>query len=256
MMNQGSFALVSGASSGIGQATARELASKGYSLILLSRRADRLQKFAQSLLSKYPQQKFLSVSCDVSKAQELERKLSELQPSLETLQILVNAAGSAKGVDKVDEAKLSDWDEMIDTNVKGLMHLTRHCLPYFKKQKSGFIVNLGSVAGRYVYPGGAVYCASKFAVRAFTEGLRQDLLGSQIRVCNIEPGMVETEFSLVRLGSETKSAAVYANMTPLTAEDIARTILWVVEQPKHVNIQELVIYPTDQAHVGQVHRRT
>src|SRR5690606_12858827 len=134
-----------------------------------------------------------------------------------------------------------DLDLMIDTNVKGLLYLTRGLLPYMVKNKSGFIVNIGSVAGRWVYPGGAVYCATKFAVRAISEGLRMDLAGTGIRVTNIEPGMVNTEFSLVRFGDQVKAEKVYEGMNPLTPKDIAETIVWCVQRPPHVNIQELVI---------------
>jgi 3-hydroxy acid dehydrogenase/malonic semialdehyde reductase len=144
---------------------------------------------------------------------------------------------------------------MFDTNVKGMLYLTRAILPYMIKKKNGHIINLGSVAGHTVYPGGAVYCASKFAVRALSEGLRMDLAGTNIRVSNIEPGMVNTEFSKVRLGDQAKADQVYAGMTPLSPQDIAETILWCLQRPAHVNIQELIIYPTDQAAVGQVTRR-
>jgi 3-hydroxy acid dehydrogenase/malonic semialdehyde reductase len=144
---------------------------------------------------------------------------------------------------------------MIDTNIKGLMALTLWVIPYLQKNKNGHIVNLGSVAGRWVYPGGTSYCATKFAIRAFSEGLRQDLLGSGIRVTNIEPGMVHTEFSEVRLGSKKLSDKVYENMTPLSAKDISEAITWAIERPAHVNIQEMVIYPTDQAHIGLVYRK-
>ena len=249
------WAFISGASSGIGEATARSLFAKGYSLILLARRESRLQELRTSLLKTSTSQEVILMNVDISDAASLQKVLQENKKYLPKIDVLINAAGLAKGVDRVDTAKLTDWDEMIDVNVKGLMHLTHAFLPWMKAKGSGMIVNIGSVAGRWVYPGGAVYCASKFAVRAFSEGLRQDLLGSGIRVCNIEPGMVQTEFSVVRLGDQSKADQVYENMTPLTGEDIARTIVWVVEQPRHVNIQELVIYPTDQAHVGQVYRK-
>lgn len=154
----------------------------------------------------------------------------------------------------MQDARIADWDEMFDVNVKGLLSLTRGLLPFMIRNKSGHIVNLGSVAGRWTYPGGAVYCATKFAVRALSEGLRMDLVGTGIRVTNIEPGMVNTEFSKVRFGDQAAADKVYAGMTPLSAQDVAESILWCVQRPAHVNIQEIVIYPTDQAAIGLVHR--
>jgi 3-hydroxy acid dehydrogenase / malonic semialdehyde reductase len=159
----------------------------------------------------------------------------------------------AQGTELIQSANLSDWDAMIDTNIKGLMYTTRTVLEHIISEK-GHIVNLGSVAGHLVYEGGAVYCATKFAVGAFNDGLRMDLKGTGVRVTNIAPGMVNTEFSLVRLGSKQKADAVYQDMMPLSATDIAESIFWCLNQPAHVNIQELVIYPTDQASVGQVVR--
>jgi NADP-dependent 3-hydroxy acid dehydrogenase YdfG len=155
----------------------------------------------------------------------------------------------------MQDADVNDWEEMIDTNIKGLLYMTRGVVGFMITKKSGHIVNLGSVAGRWTYPGGGVYCATKFAVRALSEGLRLDLIGTPIRVTNIEPGMVQTEFSLVRLGDQRKADQVYDKMTPLSAQDLAETILWCVQRPAHVNIQELVIFPTDQAGVGFVNRR-
>jgi NADP-dependent 3-hydroxy acid dehydrogenase YdfG len=156
-------------------------------------------------------------------------------------------------VGSFQESELSDADEMIDTNIKGVLNITREFLPEIIAN-AGHIVNLGSVAGRLVYEGGAVYCATKFAVRAISDALRLDLKGTGVRVTNIEPGMVNTEFSVVRLGNQQKADAVYSDMMPLSANDIAQSILWCVSQPPHVNISELVIYPTDQASVGHVVR--
>jgi len=248
---QQKWALITGASSGIGSATAVKLAQAGYNLILTGRRKDKLESLANSL--KAPE--IIVAAFDLQKPQEIDAFCTKNSAYLKKLNVLVNNAGLAKGVEKVDQASLSDWDAMIDTNIRGLLHMTRGVLPHFVAKQEGHIVNLGSVAGRWTYPGGAVYCASKFAVRAFSEGLRMDLLGKNIRVTNIEPGMVNTEFSLVRLGTQSQADAVYQGMTPLSAQDIAETIAWVIDRPAHVNIQEIVIYPTEQAHVGQVHRR-
>lgn len=185
----------------------------------------------------------------------MNKSLQSLGDSLSSLDVLINNAGLARGTDKVFEASIEDWNEMLDTNVKGLLYLTRALLPNFIKNKRGHVINLGSVAGRWVYPGGSVYCASKFAVRAISEGMRLDLLGTPIRVTNIEPGMVETEFSEVRFRDKKKAKAVYQGFEPLMASDIAECAWWSLSRPPHVNIQELVVFPTAQASVASVHRK-
>lgn len=244
---------ISGATAGIGAATARRLAMAGYGLILTGRREDRLQKLANELAE---QTAVRIAALDVRDPAAM-RALFEAHPEwLAETTVLVNNAGLAAGTEKMQEADPADWDRMIDTNVTGLLHLTRHFLPAMIAKRDGHIVNLGSVAGRQVYPGGGVYCATKFAVRALTEGLRMDLAGTGVRVTNISPGMVETEFSEVRLGNAVKAKAVYQGMTPLSGEDVADAIYWAIERPRHVNIQELVIYPTDQAGIGLVHRES
>ncbi len=256
-------ALVTGASSGIGAATAKQLAFAGFDLILLARRKDRLLSLKEQILHELSQasKKIVQielVSLDLTERTALQTWLQDLikQGGLNHLKVLVNNAGLAKGVEKIAQAQMSDWDLMLETNVRALMYLSRNCADAIIKNK-GHILNIGSVAGRWVYPGGAVYCATKFAVRAFSEGLRQDLLGTGVRVTNIEPGMVETEFSDVRFNNDkSKAKEVYKNMRPLTPNDLANTILWCVQQPQHVNIQELVVFPTDQAAVGQVYRHT
>ncbi len=253
------WAIITGASAGIGWATAEELAHAGYSLILIGRRGDRLKELRDRLVKKSFHheriQEFKTLQLDITKKSEIDDFVQSEGASLEKLVLLVNNAGLAKGTEKIQDAQISDWDVMIDTNIKGLLYLTRAVLPYMVKNKSGHIVNIGSVAGRLVYPGGAVYCATKFAVRAISEGLRMDLAGSNIRITNIEPGMVNSEFSLVRLEDKEKADKVYEGMAPLSPKDIAETILWCVQRPPHVNIQELMIYPTDQASVGQVVRK-
>lgn len=266
---QTKWAIITGASAGIGWATAEELARSGYSLALLARREDRLRELQKKLYAEHGgpssgetassktshKHKFEIFQLDITNSADVEAWAKENAGLLKQTDLLVNNAGSAQGTEKIQDAKTSDWDAMIDTNVKGLLYLTRNVLPFMIANKSGHIVNIGSVAGRIVYPGGAVYCASKFAVRALSDGLRMDLAGHNIRVTNIEPGMVHTEFSLVRLKDSEKADKVYEGMTPLQAKDIAETILWCVQRPAHVNIQELVIYPTDQASVGQVVRK-
>ncbi len=247
------WAVITGASAGIGEATAVQLAQAGFNLILVARRKERLEKLQKALQEKFHTE-VLTATVDVSKSEQVQAFVGQFRSQLEQLQVLVNNAGLAKGTTAFQDADTKDWDVTIDTNVKGLLYFARAVLPFFVANKQGHIVNLGSVAGRWVYPGGAVYCASKFAVRAISEGLRLDLLGKNIRVTNIEPGMVETEFSLVRHGDAAKARQVYAGMKPLTAEDIAETIAWVIARPAHVNIQELVIYPTDQASVRDTYR--
>ncbi len=244
------WALVTGATAGIGYAIAENLAKRSINLYITGRRKDRLDKMREHFQKEYGIV-VQELNYDIQSFEESEKALSDIQE----LDILVNNAGLALGTEKFDEGHVNDWDQMIDTNVKGLLYTTRLLMPAIKHKK-GYIINLGSVAGRYVYPGGAVYNASKFAVRAISEGLRMDLLGTGIRVTNIEQGMVETEFSVVRFKDDKEKAdQVYQGLKPLTAEDIAQTVMWCIDQPKHVNVQELVIYPTDQASVYHVHRQ-
>lgn len=250
------WALITGASSGIGWATAESLAEYGFSLFITGRRFERLQNLENHLRSKFPRIDVKIATFDISDKDEVKQFLKSHYADLAHVEVLVNNAGLARGVEKMQDANIDDWDVMIDTNVKGLLHISRGVLEHMSKKKSGHVVNIGSVAGRWTYPGGGVYCATKFAVRALSEGMRMDLLGTNVRVTNIEPGMVNTEFSLVRFGDQDKANKVYEGMTPLDAKDIAETVAWCVSRPAHVNIQELVIYPTDQAHVGIVNRRT
>lgn len=249
------WALVTGATAGIGWATSMALAAQGFSILATGRRYEKLQELEKSLKSKFPSVQVKIAAFDVSDRFEVSEFLKAEAAVLPEIEVLVNNAGLAKGVDKLQEGSLDDWETMIDTNVKGLLFITRGILPFMVRKSSGHIVNLGSVAGRWTYAGGGVYCATKFAVRALSEGLRRDLLGTKIRVTNIEPGMVNTEFSFVRFNDQARADKVYEGMTPLRAEDIAETIAWCVARPAHVNIQELVIYPTDQAHVDHVARK-
>lgn len=247
--------LITGASSGIGAATAEAFCREGAKeVIVTGRRNDKLRDLAQGWSDRY--------DCDVAavihdvRDRAATEALVRDNPGLFEADILVNNAGLARGTDPMQTADPSDWEEMLDTNVLGLLYMTRAVVPSMLARGSGHIVNLGSVAGRWVYPGGGVYAATKHAVRALTEGLRMDLQGSGVRVTNIEPGLVETEFSIVRYkGDEARAKKVYADTRPLRAEDVADAILWCCSRPAHVNVQELVLYPTDQAHVGMVHRR-
>lgn len=248
------WAIITGATAGIGEATSYALAKEGCHLILCGRRVERLNNLAEKLRSQF-QVQVEPLAFDLRENKQMSRVIHENTLLFEKVSILVNNAGLAKGVSSFAEAKEEDILEMINTNITALFLWTRKLLPFLRKQKFIDIINLGSVAGRWTYPGGSVYCATKHAVLAFSEGLRKDLNGENVRVTCIEPGMVNTEFSLVRLGDKEKADQVYQGMQPLLAEDIADAIVWSLKRPEHVNIQELVIYPRDQAHVTQVHRK-
>ncbi|MCB0379244.1 MAG: SDR family NAD(P)-dependent oxidoreductase [Bdellovibrionales bacterium] len=247
-------AFITGATSGIGKACAKALAQQGWNIIATGRREDNLNNL-KSWIEENTSVKLIPLCFDISDRQQCESIFADHQESFKNLKLLINNAGLAKGVDTMDAAHLDDWEAMIDTNVKGLLYVTRLALDFLKQNAPAQIINIGSVAGRWTYPGGGVYCATKFAVRALTEGLRMDLLGKNIRVTNISPGMVETEFSEVRFSDKEKAKKVYEGMTPLLAQDIAECVRWAASLPDHVNIQELVVYPTDQASVRDVHRQ-
>lgn len=248
------LSVITGATSGIGLATAWALAEAGSDLVLTGRRNGRLESIKQEIEAKYSV-KVHSLNFDVSKRSECEQTIKAHQRLFFDMDLLVNNAGMAKGLSSLQDSKIDDWEQMIDTNIKGLLYMTRLLLPIMLQNKKGHIINLGSVAGRWTYPKGGVYCATKFAVRALTESLRLDLLGTPIRVSTVDPGMVETEFSLVRLEDEERAKAVYHGMTPLRPEDVAQAILWCAQRPLHVNVQEVVLYPTDQASTQNVFRR-
>ncbi|MBI2521849.1 MAG: SDR family NAD(P)-dependent oxidoreductase [Bdellovibrio sp.] len=248
-----SITLITGATSGIGLALARKLAQQGTELILTGRRGERLDKIKVELSKST---KIHTFTFDVSSRKAVEKFLNAGQELLPRVSALINNAGLACGADKLQEANIDDWETMIDTNMKGLLYMTRAIVPYMIKTNNGHIVNIGSAAGRWAYGGGSVYCATKFAVRAISESLRIDLLGTNIRVSNIEPGMLETEFSLVRFGDSERAKKVYEGVSPLQPEDIADTILWALSRPPHVNIQEIVIFPTAQAAITNIYRRS
>ena len=244
--------LITGASAGIGAACARAFAREGARLVLAARRTERMQALAEELRAAHGTECHL-IALDVRDGDAVARALGGLQAAVD---VLVNNAGLGRGMEKLQDGTPAEWDEMIDTNVKGLLYTTRALVPGMVERGRGHVVNLGSVAGHEVYPGGAVYCASKHAVDAITRGLRMDLLGTGVRVSTVDPGMVETEFSVNRFrGDEERARRVYANMTPLTPDDIADAILWCTTRPPHVNIDEIILKPTDQASATQVHRR-
>jgi 3-hydroxy acid dehydrogenase / malonic semialdehyde reductase len=248
--------LLTGATSGIGEATAEAFCRAGCrELIVAARREEVLKEKAKAWSDAYGTD-VAAVVLDVRSRPDIEA-IAGQHPALFDVDILVNNAGLALGVEPMPEGTVEDWEEMVSTNVMGLLYLTRAVLPHMVRRGSGHVVNLGSVAGRWTYPGGGVYCATKAAVRVLSEGLRMDLLGKNIRVTNIEPGMVAgTEFSLVRYrGDDAKAQRVYQDTRPLQPADVADAIVWACSRPGHVNVQEMVLYPTDQAHVGMVHRR-
>jgi serine 3-dehydrogenase len=246
--------LITGASAGIGQACARAFAAVGARLILTARRFERIETLAEELREEHGTECHL-VELDVRDRESVFGAIGGLPAEWAEIDVLVNNAGLGRGVDKLYAADPDGWDEMVDTNLKGLLYVTRAATPGMVQRGRGHVINLGSVAGHEVYPGGAVYCATKHAVGAITKGLRMDLLGTGIRVSTVDPGMVETEFSVVRFGGDAERAAnVYRDMTPLTPDDIADTIVWVATRPAHVNIDEIIIKPTDQASATLVDR--
>ncbi len=238
---------ITGASSGIGEATARAFAAEGARLLIAARRKDRLDALLPELMQAGAAA-VSSIQLDVRDREEVESAIAGLPAEWQAIDILVNNAGLSRGLDKLQEGDPEDWDEMIDTNVKGLLYVTRAIVPGMIAHGAGHVVNLGSTAGEITYPKGAVYCASKAAERAINDGLRQDVLGTPIRVTSVDPGMVETAFSEVRFrGDAARAAKVYEGVTPLTPEDIADTILWAVTRPAHVNIARIALTTIDQA---------
>lgn len=246
--------MITGASAGIGEACARAFAAVGARLVLAARRVERLEALARELGEAHGTETHL-LALDVRDVGVVTRVLDDL-PREWAVDVLVNNAGMARGVDPLHEGDPRDWDEMIDTNVKGLLYVTRALLPGMIERGRGHIVNIGSVAGHDVYPGGAVYCATKHAVDAITRGLRMDLLGKPIRVSTVDPGLVETEFSRVRFrGDEERAGKVYQGYRPLEPRDIADAVVYVATRPAHVNVDEMIIKPLDQASVTMVNRR-
>lgn len=249
-------ALITGATAGIGKATAELLAKQGWNLVLTGRRLERLENLKSTLLSQH-NIKIVLLHFDIRDFKSCENAWKSLPHDVKNeISVLINNAGLAAGRSPIDEGDVEDWDIMIDTNVKGLLYITRLVVPSMRNQKRGHIVNIASIAGKEVYQNGNVYCASKHAVDALSRSMRIDLLPHNIKVTNIAPGAAETEFSLVRLkGDDVAAKAVYDGFEPLTAEDIAETIWFALNRPAHVNINDLVIVPAAQANVTNLVRK-
>lgn len=246
---------ISGATAGFGLATAELFATKGYSLILTGRRKERFSEISEKLI-KIGASEIFWLSFDVRSESETIEAISSIPQHLtKTLDTVVNNAGLAVGRGPIDEGISEDWDRMIDTNVKGLLYVSKALIPFLKQNKKGHIVNIGSIAGKEVYPGGNVYCASKHAVDALSKAMRIDLVPYNIKVTNIAPGAAETEFSIVRFKGDQKQAEkVYDGYSPLVAKDIAETIEFVTSRPTHVTINDLTIMPTAQASATVLHK--
>jgi 3-hydroxy acid dehydrogenase/malonic semialdehyde reductase len=249
------IALITGATAGIGEACAELFASENYNLILTGRRLDRLEKLAARLNKKYNTEVAVC-AFDVRDREQVISNFDNLPAKWKKVDVLINNAGLSQGLDPIQNGSLDDWDTMIDTNIKGLLYVSRVVSNWMIDNGKGHIVNLGSIAGKEVYPNGNVYCATKHAVDALSKGMRIDLVQHGIKVTAIHPGAVETEFSEVRFkGDKDRAKKVYDGFEPLVAKDIAETILFVVSRPKHVNINDLLIMPTAQATATNIVRK-
>jgi NADP-dependent 3-hydroxy acid dehydrogenase YdfG len=248
------IALITGATSGIGESTALILSKNNFNLILTGRRNDRLISLQKKIKSE-SNSEVLILNFDIRNQQDTETAINGMPEPWKKIDILVNNAGLAAGLSALHEGDTDDWERMIDTNVKGLLYISRVVSPLMVKRGTGHIINISSIAGKETYPGGNVYCATKHAVQSITEGMRMDMLKHGIKVTSICPGAVETEFSIVRFhGDKNKADDVYKGFTPLYANDVAETVLFVVTRPKHVNIDDILIMPTAQAFTREIHR--
>jgi 3-hydroxy acid dehydrogenase / malonic semialdehyde reductase len=252
---KGKIVFITGASSGIGAACALAFAQEGARLLLAARRVDRLEEMT-SKLKQEGAADVHSFALDVRDYAAVDAAIEDLPDEWKRIDILVNNAGLSRGLEKAYAGQVEDWDEMIDTNVKGLLYVTRAVVPGMVERGSGHVINMGSTAGEMTYPNGAVYCATKAAERAINDGLRQDLLGTPVRVTSIDPGMVETDFSLIRFrGDAERAAKVYQNITPLSPADVADAIVWAASRPAHVNIARISMTSIDQANSILFNRR-
>ncbi len=248
--------LITGATAGIGEATAHILAKNNFNLILTGRRKELLEKLANHLRETFGIS-IKTLNFDVRNFDEVEEAIDSLPDNWKHIDILINNAGLAVGLNTIDQGVIDDWERMIDTNIKGLLYITRKISPLMVQQGSGHIINVSSVAGKETYPNGNVYCATKHAVQSLTKGMRLDLLKHGIKVSSVSPGAVDTEFSLVRFkGDSDKASLVYKGFTPLNALDIAESILFMVTRPAHVNIDDILIMPSSQAFSRDFNRKT
>lgn len=255
-MLQDKIIFITGASSGIGAACAKYFAQANAKLVLAARDLNKLHSLARQLKNEHSTLAYC-LQLDIRDYSQVKQTLELLPNEWKNINILINNAGLAAGFQTLQDGSLDDWEQMIDTNIKGLLYVTKEVLPKMIAMNSGHIINIGSVAGHQTYPKGAVYCATKYAVNALSSGLRMDLLGTKIRVSTVDPGMVETNFSLTRFkGDENLASAVYAGMTPLSADDVADAVFYCATRPAHVNINEIIIMPTDQASATMVARQS
>ncbi len=246
--------LITGASAGIGEAVAYKFAENGWNIIATARRNDRLELLKDSIFKKYNNE-ITTLCFDVRNRKDVEEQLNSLNINDNPIDLLVNNAGLSLGLDDFNEASVEEWDTMIDTNVKGLLYVSKFISKYMVKLQKGHIINIGSISGYNVYPKGHVYCASKFAVRAISEGMREDLAQHKIKVSSLNPGMIDTEFSIVRFRGDTKKASqVYNGFEPLHSEDIADTIFYMANTPEHVNLSEVIILPKAQSNAYFTHK--
>ena len=247
-------ALITGATAGIGEATARLLARNGYDIIITGRRKERLDHLKKEL-EENTAARVHALHFDVRDRRAVEQAIDSLPAAWQTIDVLVNNAGLAAGFAPIQEGDIADWEQMIDTNVKGLLYVSRKVLPGMVERRSGHVINISSIAGKEVYANGNVYCASKFAVDALNKAMRIDLVDYGVKVTSVNPGAVETEFSMVRFkGDEEKAKNVYKGMEPLHAEDIAEVVLFALNRPDHVNINEIIVTPKAQANAFYIHR--
>ena len=252
---KGKITFITGASSGIGKACAEVFAREKSNLILSARRIERVKELAKKLETAY-KIKIKCIGLDVRDYDQVENVIKSLESNWKKIDILINNAGLSRGLDKIHEGKKEDWDEMIDTNVKGLAYVTRHILPLMVKRKKGHVINIGSTAGHDVYPSGNIYAATKFAVKALSQSTRYDVLDKGIKVTSVDPGMVETEFSIVRFrGDKERAKKVYTGIKPLSPIDVAETVLFCATRPQNVNINQVILTPLAQASSTQIIRK-
>ncbi|MFH1049945.1 MAG: SDR family NAD(P)-dependent oxidoreductase [bacterium] len=252
---KGKVVFITGASSGIGEACAEAFAEAGSRLILLARRQEKLAEVSERLFKEYGTEIY-SIGCDITQFNDLKKFFDNLPEHWSTIDVLINNAGKARGFSKIQDGDTEDWQEMVDTNIMGLLYISKLILPKMVEQGFGHVINIGSIAGREVYPFGNVYCGTKAAVAVISKGMVIDLNGTGVRVTNIEPGLVETEFASVRFhGDDTKAKTVYEGYTPLTGKDIADVAVFCANRPQHVMVQDILVTPTDQASVNLVYKR-